>query len=305
MKKLVVLAFHGIGTYWEDFQVEGRRFDRFLKSGLRSRLGAAFDEIVWAPVLWSDRTLEQRQAGLLARRRPPALWRGLFEFVASSLTDATAYKLTDRDEDYRRSAYFRIQALVRSSLRAVESSGPAIGGLPVFGIADSMGCRVLSSYAWDADRHPARIVDEGENPDALTDFQRLRTIAGLVYTGCNLPLLTMDIPNSATMPMKLPLNPLPGRPEFVSAWLNYYDGDDVLGYPIDQEYSAYFGGTHDDRDQFPAWNRDPSREQRPRDMKVSVGGIPGITPFAHLYYWRSSAILDEVARQIKRLLAAL
>jgi hypothetical protein len=159
--------------------------------------------------------------------------------------------------------------------------------------------------SWDADHKPERILEKDEDPVKLTHFQRLRGIAGLVYTGCNLPLLTMDIPNKATMPMKLPLHPLPGRPDFTSSWLSYYDRDDVLGYPIEQEYLAYFSGQHEDQASFPGWNRNPALEQRPTDIKIGVGGLLGLTPFAHLYYWQSGAIQNEIARQIRRVLAAL
>ena len=306
MKKLVVLVFHGIGTWHEDLAKPDPEFDRKLRKGLRQRLGPKFDEILWKRVPWSDPVLERRQKDLIVRRAPPRIWRRLFDFVAENLVDASAHMLPQQNDDYFRSAYFRVQQMVRTALREAEAQLPdSESAIPVFAIADSMGCRILSGYAWDAAHAPARVLDQGEDHSQLTPFQRIDGIAGLMFTGCNLPLLTMDIPNNAMMPMKLPLHPLPGKPSFESAWLNLYDGDDVLGYPIEQEFTPYFNDDHVHKHRFPEWKRDPAKERKPRDEMVRVKHIFGFTPYAHVQYLNSGSVIDRAAAEIGRLLAAL
>ena len=306
MVKLVVIALHGIGTWHDDLAKPDPEFDRKLRKGLRKRLGSRFDDILWKRVPWSDPVLERRQKDLIARRDPPRIWRRLFDFVAENLVDASAHMLPQFNDDYFRSAYFRVQQMVRTALRQAEAQLPASpSAFPVFAIADSMGCRILSGYAWDAAHAPGRVCDQGEDPAHLTPFQRLDGIAGLLFTGCNLPLLTMDIPNNAMMPMRLPLHPLPGRPGFESAWLNLYDRDDVLGYPIEQEFAAYFKGDHVHKHRFSEWKRDPAKEQAPRDEVVRVKHFLGFTPYAHVQYLNSDAIIDRAAMEIGRLLDAL
>jgi hypothetical protein len=302
MKKLVVLTVHGIGTYYEDYEDEALRYDRKLRDGLKSRLGARFDEIAWKAVLWSSDELEKRQKDLLAQRDPPRIWRSLFRFVSANLCDATAYKLPELDEDYKDSAYFKIQSMVRADLAQVEKEVPP--GTPVLVLAESMGCRVISSYAWDAARDPRRILGTDGGEDGLTPFQRLETVAGLIFTGCNMPLLAMDVPADAMMPMKLPKHPLPDKPSFASAWLNFYDRDDVLGYPIQPDFSAYFEDRHRHKARFKAWNRNPNAERGPHDTVVRVKHILGWTPYAHVQYWKSGAVLDATAAEIGRLLDA-
>jgi hypothetical protein len=115
----------------------------------------------------------------------------------------------------------------------------------------------------------------------------------------------MDIRNDAMMPIRLLRHPLPGNGAFDSAWLNLYDRDDVLGYPIAQEFAAYFGNRHIHRHLFPEWGRDPDVERAPVDEVVAVRHILGFTPFAHTQYWKSAALLDRGAAELKRLLAAL
>lgn len=306
MLKLTVLVFHGIGSYWVEFGDEKRRFDAHLRREVGRRIGGDADAVLWKPVLWSLQELEERQAALLRSRRPPLAWKWLFEFVSAYLGDASAYTLPPESDWQGDSAYSRIQSEVAEALseaeRQLRESGvEAPGRVPVLAVAQSMGCHVLSNYAWDAAREPKRIVPSGK----LSDFQKLAGLAGLVFTGCNLPVLTMGIARTSVMPMKLPKHPLADEPAFESRWLNFYDRQDVLGYPLDPEYRAYFGDDHDHRDRFEAWGRDPSRERAPEDRPIAIGGWRGVTPFAHTRYWRSPAVLDAIAAEIRRLLNAL
>jgi hypothetical protein len=303
--KLAIATFHGIGSYFDRYEDAALRYDRQLQDGLRKRLGGDFDSIAWKAVLWSAQKLERRQQELIRRRRPPRLWKMLFEFVSANLCDATAYRLPDRKEDYEESSYFVVQKMVREALQELESEiGKAADETPLLCIAESMGCRVLSGYAWDVAQDRERIVGKGGDPASLTSFQQLHTLAGLVYTGCNLPLLTMDVEQNALMPMRLPRHPLPHDRAFTANWLNFYDDDDVLGYPIADQYAAYFGGKHPHRERFEGWGRAPDAEQAPRDRQVRVRHILGWTPLAHVHYWKSGVVLDAIAGEVRRLLNA-
>lgn len=306
MKKLAVIVFHGIGTYHERAQNEATRFDRRLRDGLRSRLGKRMDELHWQHVLWSDPGLEERQRDVMTERRPPRVWKALFEFVASNLSDATAYNLP-KDEGDRGCAYFVIQRMVRSALKRAEADlgGPeAAAATPVLAIAESMGCHVLSCYAWDASRKPERVLDAGETAADLSGFQRLRTLAGLAYMGCNVPLLTMDIARDRLLPIKLARHPAVPGGGFESRWLNFFEGSDPLGYPLAKEYDAYFGGRHPDRHRFPEWERDPRLETMPEDVEVKRRTLLGLTPYAHRLYDRMPSVLNPLAAEITRLLDA-
>lgn len=65
-RKVVVLVFHGIGTYRADFDNPKTRFDRPLWDGLYRRMGEALrSEVVWVPVLWSLPDLEAYEADLV------------------------------------------------------------------------------------------------------------------------------------------------------------------------------------------------------------------------------------------------
>lgn len=62
--------------------------------------------------------------------------------------------------------------------------------------------------------------------DAVLPFLRAETCMAWVTTGCNIPLF---VAAHKTMNIK-PIQPPNGSPTF--KWLNIYDPDDVLGWPL-------------------------------------------------------------------------
>ena len=309
-KKLAVIVLHGIGTYSGGGNLDQASFDTDLRDALKRRLGATFDRVVWQRVVWSDEALEKRQADLIARRGIPGYWpwRQVFDFVSSFLSDASAYTLPPTLPDQRRQqdgepreeryAYYRVQELVREKLALLEERlGADAATTPVFAIAHSMGCHVLSCYKWDAEHSPGRIPGGDLSP-----FQALGNLAGLAYVGCNLPLLTVNIPKRELLPIRLPLKPdvLGGAD---SVWLNFWEKNDLLGYPLAGEYADYFGGTHPRPRAFAGWGRDPARERPPRDIEVKRRGLlRGELPTVHSAYYRIGAVQQAIAAEIERLL---
>lgn len=306
--KLVILVFHGIGTYRQAYQDPETRFDRPLRDGLDRRLGRATSErIVWVPVLWSLEELERYEAGIIADRRE---WRGLFGFVASALCDASAYRLIGETHPaYPRSNYYRVQravcqALVRAEAGIVrEGLDPA--DTPVLAVCHSMGCHILSSYAWDVQNRPERI-QAGAGAPALSPFVRLDTLASAVFTGCNLPLLAAGVPRTEKVPLRIGRDTVRwGRGQ---RWLNVFDPDDLLGYPLEREYRSYFAGAHPQQAALLArLGRDPGAEVPVEDCRLELSGplglpLPsGLTPFVHNRYWDNDAVLRAIENIVRDL----
>ncbi len=72
----------------------------------------------------------------------------------------------------------------------------------------------------------------------------------------------------------------------VARWVNYYDRDDVLGYPLRPVSSSYAAVVD-------------------ADVEVNVGGFPAsATPLAHTRYWTDNDVTKPVAAQLARLLEA-
>jgi hypothetical protein len=300
VNKLAVVVLHGIGSYAAQAVKTKPGFDTPLRDAMRKRLGGLFDRVEWERIVWSAPQLEDRQQKLIEARDAPRTWRWLFDFVASGLGDASAHTLP-LGPSYS-GAYFTVQTLLRNQLKALEERlGADAATTPVLAIAHSLGCHVLSCYAWDAAHDAKRIVGPNALPGELTPFQSLATLGGLVFVGCNLPLVTMNVRKEALLPMKLALHPpvLGGKE---SVWLNFYEGSDPLGYRIADEYAAYFEGGHTEAANFANWGRDPANERRPVDREVTMRSLTGLTPIAHSKYYESRTVLGAIEAEIRRLL---
>jgi len=305
---LVILVFHGIGTYRQAFRDPATRFDRPLRDGLQRRLDRTMrDRIVWVPVLWSLEDMEAYEASLVADRDE---WEGLFGFVASALCDASAYRLIgEQHPGYPRSNYCRVQRAVHDALARAEAGlvrqGLDPAATPVLAVCHSMGCHILSSYAWDAQNRPERLA-AGRPSFVPSPFARLDTLASAVFTGCNLPLLAAGVPRAEKVPLRIRRDAV--RWGEAQRWLNIFDPDDLLGYPLEREYRAYFAGAHPGQDGLWArFSRDPAAEVPVEDQRFEMSGplgLPapgGLTPLVHNRYWNSDTVLSAIAGLVRDL----
>ncbi len=268
MAKLAVLAIHGIGT-------TGRGYSKKLETHLRRALGKASDEVCFVEVDY-QKHLQENQEGLWERVRRGLRWSLLRRFLLFYFGDAAAVLYNSREPD---SVYLQVQRSI------YEAAAQALGKLespdcPVVIIAQSLGCQIISSYLWDAQRNKGLWATrnteglEGEAPDKNT-FLKLTTTRYFLTTGCNIPLIVSGLT------VAVPID----KPNAHFRWLNYYDRDDPLGWPLAPLYSY------------------ESTSARPEDVVVSVGNIfTGWNPLCHGAYWTSPSFIRPAAGLIRELL---
>jgi hypothetical protein len=160
---------------------------------------------------------------------------------------------------------------VRDSL---DSLRQALGSTdaPIVIVAHSLGCHVLSNYIWDAQRRTGFWKDKAPTP-----FQRLDTAAYFFTAGCNIPLFVSGLSKIEAIE--------PPNKDF--QWINFYDRDDILGWPLKPLGD---GGDH-------SYGRVVTQ-----DVAINVGWGPlSMTPLSHSRYWRSRSFLKPVAEAITRL----
>jgi pimeloyl-ACP methyl ester carboxylesterase len=164
-----------------------------------------------------------------------------------------------------RSTYGRIHTIIRDEIAALRED---LGGVnrPLVVLGHSLGGHIISNYIWDIQKGNA-IAPPGNNA-----FERMRTLAGVITFGCNIPLFTFAL--SKVVPIALP----PG-----ATWLNFYDPDDVLGYPLKPLSREY-------------------RQTVKRDIPINVGGIAtGWNPLSHSQYWTDNDFTKPVANFLAKL----
>ena len=276
MGKLGVLFVHGMGH-------QSRAYADQMIDELKQRVartGSDPGDIEFKPAYWGD-LLESREESLLRRMCAGGDldWvRIRRELVVSGLGDAIAYVGPGTAESMY---YGAMHARIETALSQLQEQLDGNEHAPVVIVAHSLGCAMVSNYLWDAQRD----TPWARGNTALT---RGETVAGLVTMGCNLPLFTL-----ALRPNEVQAVSLPGiraeaafrdKAEFRehAGWVNFYDPDDVLSYPLKPTSASYAKAVK-------------------HDIAVNSGPIWS----AHTSYWTDNDVTVPVAKRLVGLLKAI
>jgi hypothetical protein len=268
MSKVSVITVHGMGNTPENYADE-------LKNKLQASLAAEWSQISFQSIYYQN-LLQSNQSLVFQNMQRHVENKELREFLLYGFSNAA---LLGSSRGEAQGTYVQGQMQIIEALRtAYRNSGGQPGRVVL--IAQSLGGHLLSNYIWDA-QHPGRSgvwrnIAEYCNADAQElSFLRLESLYRLFTTGCNIP---MWIAGQADM------TPIaPPHPNF--RWFNFYDADDVLGWPLQPLSPAY--------------------EQLVEDIPCNVGqGIKGWltswNPLSHSNYWSDRGFLEAVVTEIRR-----
>jgi len=305
-RDVAVIFVHGIhahdSEYSRPFQTGlGRALPRRLRPHLKCRT------VFWADIVRGRSQLYLNQAQITAGIADNQYRR----LVVEGLGDAAAYQKTRRREN---SAYYAIQERLTQALADADPKEDQ--SRPLVMIGHSLGCHIISSYAWDLNRinqlSDAEVA-EWDDPyitsmvaqlRAASPFRRLETFAGLVTLGSNMPLFTFTFGPDKVYPItrspaasKKAAFPGVALSEALlrhARWLNFFSRNDLLGYPLKPLNAAY------------------NDEARLIDHAVySEGYIRAVllpsslnAMRAHVGYWVNRGIVRKTARLIADIMLA-
>ncbi len=272
MSKVALLTIHGMGEQPLDYADDMRR-------ALSHRMGASFANVDVHSVYYQH-LLKPNELDVWNRTRERATVRyeQLRKFILFGFADAAG--LENRKE-YDNSVYEQAQMeIARALLAILATRGP---DTPIVLLAHSLGCQVMSSFIYDAQKRAgggavaAGIWKPGRMADSLTAEQRkflqCGTVRTFVTTGCNIPVF---VSAHQRMDVKPIIKPNPGF-----TWLNLYDPDDALGWPLQPLEGGY--------------------ETLVEDRVVNAGqGILDFmtkswNPLSHTAYWTDDEIIKPLA----------
>jgi len=260
-----ILVIHGIGVQEKNFA------DGFIDkvNGRLKDVGVLPEAVAWEPAFWAD-LLTKNEDDLWKKLSAPydLGWVKVRKFVINVLADAVAYQ---RDPEEDEDMYKRIHARIREHLAHLRTS---LGDQdkPLIIIAHSLGSVIASNYTWDAQR-------QNKYSLGANSFERMETLASLVTFGSNIPLFTLAL--SDPKPIEFPPAQLPANLKAAAKWLNFFDPDDVLGYPL-KPLSPSYGETVS------------------ADIEVNVGGLfTSWNPISHTEYWTDDNFTKPVAALIR------
>jgi len=273
-KRLAALVIHGIGRQSPNFADQ-------LVDGVSTqleRLGHDPDQVAWQPVFWDDILRPAQNVYLQAAYDSTDLRaRRLRTLLLSALGDAVGYRQLPSGGRHgsgeETHTYQRVHARVREAMAALYQETLFHRAVPLVVLAHSFGGHILSNYIWDSQQRPDR---------RLSPFERMNWLTGFITFGCNIPLFTFAC--RQVQPIRFPPPRLPARLKRDARWLNFFDPDDVLGWPLRPINAAYAKVVNS-------------------DQRINVGGpVTGWTPASHLAYWADRRFARQVAAFLDTLL---
>lgn len=270
-KKVGVLFVHGMGAVSEDFAHDTIQELRERISGR----GLNRDDIAWQSVYWAPLLSESENRVWVDLSADHDLnWAKLRKFFINAFGATTAYHATGCLSG---NFYQRVHGTVLMSLRELRAK---LGNQdrPLVVVAHSLGSVIMSNYIWD------RQTGKDERDFGQNRFERMETLAGMVTLGSNIPLFALACDKLTCI--EFPPEELPDSLKRKAKWLNLYDADDVLGWPLKPLSQSY-------------------TETVTEDIEVNVGNIlTAWNPANHAGYWTDDSVVKPVSYLIGSILEA-
>ncbi len=262
--KLAVAIIHGMGVNTRPGFADG------LVADLRKHLtkaGKDATEVAFKSLYWADITqAPQEQYLKAARSAVPLDFISIREFIVGAFGDASAYQQTG---DANNSTQALIHQRIEQQLNDLYVKQLGGNSVPLITIAHSLGCHIISNYIWDVQARNVALKH-------LSGFEKFWSHAGMITFGCNIPLFTFA--HRKVLPIEFPSPRLSPELKALARWYNYYDRDDVLGYPLKPLSKAY-------------------AKVVDADIEVNVGGLLSSWNLtSHSHYWEDNSFTKPAAR---------
>ncbi|GAB2927792.1 hypothetical protein [Rheinheimera gaetbuli] len=273
MQTVALVTIHGMGETRPDYAAK-------LFRRVQQAAGINAARLYCGTVYYQDLLLynEQRVWQAVGSR---LRWSKLRRFMLFGFADAAAL---EHRKEQPHSLYHYSQLKIARALYLAKQQLAADGKLVL--LAHSLGCHVLSCYLWDAQqakagvkpaagiwrdikRYQAGISGDNTLTDEDIAFLRGDRLLSLITTGCNIPIFVAAHAIEQIMPFNKPNNDF--------AWHNYYDKDDVLGWPLA--------------------DLSPRYKALVNDIEINAGGgffgwlAASWNPLSHNQYWQSENVI--------------
>lgn len=279
-KEIAILTFHGMGKNKRDYADD-------LKEELADELGkGSWAQVHFEPIFFQDIFQPNQDRVMREMKKEEIDWITLREFLLFGFSDAAGL---ERKASANNSPYEKVQKKI---FKALDCSYFALGSQfkPVIIVAQSLGGQVISNYIWDSQaKNPKQGIWKDGQPDNVTKgspqdrFRRLKSLKFLFTTGCNIPIFLAGFQKDQIKAIST------SGKGYNFTWHNYYDRDDVLGWPLKPLNLSYKKAVFEDKE-------------------INAGGgffkslATGWNPFSHGNYWEDSDFIKPLSKKINSLL---
>jgi len=235
--KLGVLFIHGIGSQDVDFA-----------DGMIAKLQEQFDDpdaVVYQTVHWAP-LIEEKSQSMWKRLTTRKLgWKFLRKYFINALGDATAYNNEMYDD---------VHTCIEDSMMALRHKLHYHPFTPVIVVAHSLGCVMITDYIWDRQHAENMVKDRFMSP-----------VKCIFTMGCNIPVFALSH------------EPILAIDASGIKWVNLYDKDDIMGYPLKPISESYADAVDE-------------------DVEVNTGSWwSSWNPLSHNDYWTDSDVIEKMS----------
>lgn len=275
MTRVAVMVIHGLGMQKEDYA-----------DTLISRLNKEFDQVMVLPgaaaacldiepVFWADVFADKEEELYQKLVKDQVLnYQLLRRFIIHYLADAVAYQPVENHGHH----YDAVHATLSKAMHALSGrNGPET---PLCVIAHSLGAVIASNFFYDLQFPSGRVPSIIDPNSAL---ERGDTLTAFYSFGTTLPLWSLryhEFNRPIAVPSPLADTYLPG---ISGEWVNFYDRNDILGYPLKPIDPAYEAAVKE-------------------DIEIHAGGwLVQWSPLSHSGYFDSSTMNRRIAQGLARI----
>ena len=172
-----------------------------------------------------------------------------------------------------RANYDAVQGILAESLGRLAAR--AGGEAPLCVLAHSYGSIIASDFFYD--------LEQGLRSGGPTPLEQGRTLSHFYTMGSPIALWALRYSGELDRPLTVPAATLERyHPGLRGEWVNFYDDDDVIAYPLRGLGRAY-------------------AEAVTRDTKVRLE-VPPVSwsPLCHPYYWSDDSVILPISRALAR-----
>ncbi|PAV30917.1 chemotaxis protein [Virgibacillus profundi] len=275
-QKIAVAVIHGAGTPDENFaEAIIKRISRDFTKELA--IEDAEQELVFEPVYWSS-IFEPEQKELWNRLQATSdlNFSGLRQFIIEFLADAIAYQPTMLGNQN----YDKVHSFIAKAInRLREKAGPRA---PLCIISHSLGSIVSSNYFYDLQFKRKNRGIETVKCTSNSPIEQCETLTLFYTLGSPMALWSLryiDFGSPITVPAPMIHS---FYPEVQGEWLNFYDKDDVLAFPLKGVNDAY-------------------RMAVTKDVEVNAGGLfTSWNPLSHNKYDTDHEVIKPIVAGLVR-----
>ncbi|PLT31404.1 chemotaxis protein [Peribacillus deserti] len=222
-------------------------------------------QLVIKPIFWAD-VFKKREEELFESsvKAYDLHFQELRRFIISYLGDAIAYQPVESNTHN----YYRVHEKVRESLQWLAAKAGEDSVLCV--ISHSLGTVIASNYFYDLQYNLT------SNPSLQTPLERGETLSLFYSMGTSLPLWSLRYSDFNRPVIIPPPQQKKWYPDLSGEWINFYDRDDILSFPLKGLNESY-------------------QKAVTEDIQINSGNmLTSWNPLSHGGYFTEKTIVDRI-----------